>query len=151
QAHRRGAIAVASVVVAFHGVAFAFSLAVRPVYLDRYTLPALPALLLFAAAALAWRWWPLLLPPVVPAPFFPLWESAHPVDRDPWKQAAALVRAEAQPGDLLLVAYGWTREAMRYYLRGTGVRVLPDDWDWKPNRDIADVEAARRVWLLESI
>jgi len=87
---------------------FALSWLVRPLYVDRYTVPALPAVLLLVAAGLLTFRSVLPLPLTVALLAIPIVPGlanyyATPVNEQ-WREAAAYVDAQAQPGDIVVFA-----------------------------------------------
>jgi mannosyltransferase len=98
---------------------------VRPLYLDRYTIAAVPALLLLLAVALdaADR----LIPPVVATALLAVSIApglgayyARPVNEQ-WREVAALIAAEGRAGETIILApaeRGGLRSTLTWYYRG---------------------------------
>ncbi len=89
-------------------IPFILSWTVEPLYIDRYTVPALPAILLLVAAGLLALRSVLPLPLTVALLAIPIVPGlanyyATPVNEQ-WREAAAYVDAQAQPGDIVVFA-----------------------------------------------
>ena len=91
-----------------------------PVYVDRYTIPALAGLILFLA-------WSLSIMPLrlraaaVALLLIPTGLVLHGyyagMDKDPWRETAAEVHALNKPGDVLVVARSYAMPAFLHYYR----------------------------------
>lgn len=111
------------------GALFVLSLLVRPMYLDRYTLSASPALYLLIACGL-WAARPALPMAlalgafvILAAPGLQLFYLRD--NNEQWREAAAYVAASEQPGDALLLAPDSKDEAWAWYYRGALPRCSP--------------------------
>jgi len=124
---------------------------VSPIYVDRYTIPAVAAVALLLA-------WSLRM--------FPVWGRAvasgilllftvhtfylyHTgLDKDPWREAASEVARRARDGDRVLLVKHYTRDAFGYYFTPPpGVRVIsPRTTDGIP----PELEDADRIILVKS-
>ena len=94
--------------------------ALTPVYVDRYTIPALAGFILFLA-------WSLSIMPLrlraaaVALLLIPTGFALHGyyagMDKDPWRETAAEVHALNKPGDVLVVARSYAMPAFLHYYR----------------------------------
>lgn len=144
-------------------IAFAVSFA-TPVYLYRYFLVCLPALILFVASGFARLrpvWLGIGLAAVALALSIRTVESCQPdckIRYDDWKAAAAYVQARSRPGDAVVFYPAEVRTPLAHYLRGTRPRLLvPVRWgliggaaEGASSLDTAMREVGRyqRVWLV---
>ncbi len=145
-------------------LAFAISYATAPVYLYRYFLVCLPALVLLASAGLA-RLRPVWLGAALVAGALPLSAgtaaACQPyckIRLDDWEAAAAYVEARSLPGDAILFYPAEVRTPLAHYLEGERPRLLfPARWDLLGGaaEGAATLDAAmrtvgrhRRVWLV---
>ncbi len=144
-------------------LAFAFSY-VSPVYLYRYFLFSLPALVLLVASGFA-RLRPLWLG--IALAVFASALSARAVERcqpdcelrrDDWRGASAYVQAQQRAGDAIVVYPQELRTALDHYLGATRPRLLyPARWgltgsaaegDASLTQALASLGGDRRVWLV---
>jgi len=130
---------------------WAFSKLVAPILTARYTIPALAAALLLAAAGIAqlraaFRAGALavllVLTGVTLAQYYTL------VDKDPWRQTAEFLERESRAGDVIVVFPKWTYRPLGYYLEApAGVRVAVP----RSDEDLSGLAlGAERIWLVES-
>jgi mannosyltransferase len=144
--------------------AFAISFA-QPVYLYRYFLISLPALVIFVAAGLARirRLW-LLVPAVAAAVALSTYETAActpgcVIGQDDWRSAAAHIEAHARPGDGIIFSPGELRTPFVHYLQPSQrpQLVYPARWlleggpaEGAPTlaRAIAVARSHPRIWLV---
>ncbi|GAA1014996.1 hypothetical protein Aple_052410 [Acrocarpospora pleiomorpha] len=106
---------------------FAISYAVAPMYVDRYTFVAAPALALLAGLALDRFSRPAMAAALVLVLFlaWPAHQELRARDGhlDDYPAAVDLMRARSRPGDAMMFAHKSIREGFVYYGEGT----LPDD------------------------
>jgi 4-amino-4-deoxy-L-arabinose transferase-like glycosyltransferase len=143
--------------LALHGAAFLLvpwvvSALLTPVFVPRYTLPALGAILLALAWALSRVRRPGLRAAAIAAFALlsarPLPDYYRALDKDPWRQTAALLRELTEPGDALLVDTHFAGVALRYYFRPPdGVRMAETG---RRSPAPAWLPEARRVWHVTS-
>ncbi len=156
-------------------VSYGFSLAVRPVFLERYLIPCLAPLVLLAAEGLAgiarWRG-PTRWLAVVGLALVLIW-SWRSVSSwygarggEQWREATAYVVGEAQPGDAALFYAWFVDQPFAYYRDKLGAPPYPEmlnlaagDYPAGGCTTMPDPDAARlaalpdaypRVWLLLS-
>ena len=145
-------------------VAFAISYA-KPVYLYRYFLVCLPALVVLVAAGLA-RIRPLWIavPVVIGGAFASTWTTvsctpACVIGHDDWRAAAAYVAARARPGDGVIFDPGELRTPFAYYLPPAQRPrlVYPSRWLLEggpaigastPAEAVARARSSKRVWFV---
>lgn len=122
-----------------------------PILTARYTIPALAAALILAAAGIAqlrgaFRAGALAIVLVLTgaalADYYTL------VDKDPWRQTAEYLESESRAGDVIVVFPRWSYRPLGYYLAAPpDVRVAVP----RSEEDLAGLAAAaERVWLVES-
>lgn len=148
-------------------LAGAFVVSLRhPVFMDRYLIECLPALLLLAAWALTVvrpRWLMGLLTALV---LVGAGRSLHvyygTAAKEDWRGAEAAVAAQAAPGDGMVFLIGAGSDPFTYYARRGGhadlmaKTVYPEQRNeaWTPAPEPAAMERAaeqhRRMWLIES-
>jgi mannosyltransferase len=144
--------------------AFAISFA-KPVYLYRYFLVSLPALVVLVAAGLAriGRAW-IVVPVVLAAVALSTRTTAActpgcVIGQDDWRSAAAYVDSELRPGDGVLFDPGQLRTPFAHYLPPARLpRLLfPARWPLEggrvdgastPAAALIRARSARRVWLV---
>jgi mannosyltransferase len=137
--------------VCFLLVPWLVSRTVTPVFNSKYTCPSMPALIL----ALAWGLSTapavarraiiavLLLMTVLPLSYY-----YTKVDKDPFRQAAEIVRGQVESGDVVLLNPGWTRRVFGYYFTPPpGVRL--ETPAGRARLDVVLLDA-KRVWEVRS-
>ena len=143
-------------------VPFALSHLVQPLYLTRAAIAAsLPFVVLAGAglSLLARRppilWTTLVLTLLLAAG--DLWRQATTIEKEPWREVAALVDATALPGELVLFDSGLGRDHvyMRYTRRtDLDLRAFPPERRAPTQADLMQLEALAsgrpRVWLVRS-
>jgi mannosyltransferase len=113
-------------------ISLALSVLVRPLFLDRYLLVVLPALVLLAGAAIARLPWILRAGAVVAMSLAGVlwlmqgWHGGY--EKEDWRSASAYVMAEASPSDAIAFHQPWAAQPLYYYV---GQR---DQWDFVPTR-----------------
>jgi mannosyltransferase len=145
-------------------VAFAVSYA-KPVYLYRYFLVCLPALVVLVAAGLA-RIRPLWIavPVVAAGAFASTWSTvsctpACVIGHDDWRAAAAYVATRVRPGDGVIFDPGELRTAFDYYLPAARRPrlVYPSRWLLEggpvigastPAEAAVRARSSKRIWLV---
>lgn len=144
----------------------AFTLSVaKPVYLYRYFLVSLPALVVLVAAGLArlGRLW-VVVPAVLAAAALSTRTTVActpgcVIGEDDWRSAAAYVEARARPGDTLIFVPRELRTAFAHYTQASRrPRLLyPARWPLRGGRRegeatlsdaLARARSAERVWLV---
>lgn len=145
-------------------VAFLASYA-TPLYLYRYFLASLPALVLLAAAGFAQlrpRWLGIALALVALGLSGRTVEGCQPdckIRHDDWEAASAYVAANVRPGDALIVYPEQIRTGMHRYLQGERRPQLlyPASWELAGGAKVGDDDLAsalervgryERVWLV---
>jgi mannosyltransferase len=113
-------IVLLSLLLAFILTPWAISKIITPIYLYKYTAPALGAVLVLLAYALS-------LIPMKPRiviivtlavlHIVPLYDSFAKVDKDPWRQTAAFVEKECKPNDMILLMPFYVASSFKYYYR----------------------------------
>jgi hypothetical protein len=103
-------------------IPFVLSLALRPMYVHRYTIAAAPALYLLVACA-AWSV-RRLIPPMLALGLFaaaivpPLYAYYARPYNEQWREVAAHVASAALPGDAMMIAPARFDEGWYWYFRG---------------------------------
>ncbi len=145
-------------------VAFVLSYVRDPVYLYRYFLVCLPALVLLVAAGFARLrplWLGIALTALACALSVRTVEGCRPdckIRHDDWEAAVADLRARIRPGDAIVVYPAEVRTPLDHYLGGERPRLLyPERWgllgDETEGHDsleaaVRDVGEHPRVWLV---
>jgi hypothetical protein len=122
-----------------------------PIYVDRYTIPALAGVILL----LAWSvsrlpMWPrvILITALLIIHGYALHSYYTKLDKEPWREAARYVAEMAQPGDVIVLNASFTRSVFQYYFTG------PDDVlilaPWKTEDIPTALDAAERIVLIQS-
>jgi mannosyltransferase len=91
---------------------------ITPVYVDRYTIPALAGFVIALAWALSemGRWLrAVALALLMGLTALALYGYYTGLDKDPWRQTAEDVRALVKPGDLIAVTPNYTLQPFLYY------------------------------------
>jgi mannosyltransferase len=142
-------------------VAFAASYA-APVYLYRYFLVCLPALVLLVSAGFA-RMRPLWLGVALAAAAFALSvrtvESCQPgckIRHDDWRAAAQYLEARTRPGDAIVVYPAQVRTPLDHYLGQRPRLLYPNRWELDGGGSdggdlpaaLRNVRAYSRIWLV---
>ncbi|HVM30287.1 MAG TPA: glycosyltransferase family 39 protein [Candidatus Limnocylindrales bacterium] len=113
-------------------LSLAISILVRPLFLDRYLLVALPGLTLVAGAVIARLSVSLRAGAVVAMSLASvLWLLQgwhHGYEKEDWRSASAYVMAEASPDHAIAFHQPWAAQPLYYYV---GQR---DQWDMIPER-----------------
>ncbi|MFB3815577.1 MAG: glycosyltransferase family 39 protein [Terriglobales bacterium] len=144
---------------------------VRPVFLPRYLIVCLPALVLLVAAGFASfreRW--MAAPVLALTLWFAIvglrsyYREDFDLTREDFRGVAQYVAAHAQPGDIILFHNGQGRFAYEYYANrlpgvkptivfpGRGAEVAWGDFMGSPKPDVLQTPAAegRRIWMVFS-
>jgi mannosyltransferase len=151
---RGGGIGV-RLLLAWAVVPFVVLLAVssaKPLFLDRYLLMVVPAVVLLAAAGIA-----RLRPPLrtlaalafVAMHLAGVVRASRTPSSEDWRGASAIVRAEARPGDAIACWVDFTCVAMDYYVAGPPIVWLAGALD-DPAAVSAILAAHPRIFLLLS-
>ncbi|MBU0508154.1 glycosyltransferase family 39 protein [bacterium] len=91
---------------------------ITPVYVDRYTIPALLAVLLalgWALSVFSLRWRAIAFAVVLVLTALVLRHYYTGLDKDPWRQAAETVELRARSGDKIVIIKSYVKEAFTYY------------------------------------
>ncbi len=103
-------------------------------FVDRYSIGALPAILLLVAAGLRRVKFKLVGAALVATVMVLSWSTLRTyyrdVTREQWREAADLVQSRARAGDLVILYKGFTQPVFAHYLRRTDLEVQPF---WPPS------------------
>jgi mannosyltransferase len=146
RADNRGLFLCLALGFAFAPLLWIASYVLTPLYVHRFTIPALVALLLIlgwvlASLKLRWRMAALLIYLLLTAPaLFAYYTKA---DKEPWRRTAELVREQVRPGDAIVLNASYTRSAFEYYFPAMpGVAVIAP---WSLDEIPAALDSARNV------
>ena len=148
---RRAALLLLTVVLACVAAPWLISVTVTPVYVVRYTLPALAAVII----ALAWVFsrLPIAVRSLLVAIFLVLSGVAlnqyyFGLDKEPWRETAQFVTEKARPGDLVALQASYVRQVFTYYFHApAGVQVCAP---WLNTEIPEAVDSASRIILVQS-
>jgi mannosyltransferase len=146
-----GLYLLVALILGFLVAPWVISRVLTPVFVVRYTIPALAAFLIL----LAWALFALAVPlrVIALAVFFAL--TAYTLhgyytglDKAPWREVAKLVREEVRPGDMVVLNAFYISEVFNYYFRvPNGVTVAAPQFI----EDIpASLDSAPRIWLVQA-
>lgn len=135
------------------------SLAITPLHQDRYLIPILPAWLLLIAWAITRVRFPaiqaVILLVLMGFGTTGILRSIQTIEKERWREAAALVEAEADPGDTLLFnAYFCLQGPWRLYVTREDLNtvMMPRFERWVNDANIGEVtpavEGLDRVWYI---
>lgn len=147
----RGILLMLALIATCVGAPWILSQIVTPVYVIRYTIPALIGVMIL----LAWALDKLPRPLRFLAAVVFLGMTVHAlygyyagVDKDPYRETAALLRNRVEPGDLVILQASYSRDAFSYYFHAPdGVHVIaPRPHDAIPS----EIAAANRIFVVRS-
>ena len=124
---------------------------VTPIYVLRYTIPALSAFVVLLGWALTelkpvWRRGLVVVLGVLMV--IPLYHYYTKIDKDPWRQTAGIVQGQLKSGDNVVYYNGLSRAPFEYYC------VLPAGVQTLPISNLEDLASAtnraQRIWLILS-
>ena len=148
---RRGMLLLLAVVFGAVIAPWIISKLLTPVYVDRYTIPALAAVVI----AVAWvllqlrpRMRVLLLSAFLALNVFALTRYYSYVDKEPWRETAQFVSERARAGDLVVMGTAYTRDVFTYYYHAPEGVTVASPWSVK---DIhSNVNTASRIILVQA-
>lgn len=147
----RGLLVLLSILLAFIAAPWVTSRLLTPIYVDRYTIPALAGIVLGLGWALCQFPRPLRVILVVVwlvLSGFTLGKYYTGLDKEPWREAAQWVQRNAQPGDVVILNAFYTRDTFSYYFHDyPGVRVIAPRTGDRVPQSLLD---ARHVLLVQS-
>lgn len=122
-----------------------------PIYVHRYTIPALTAVILilgWTVASLKASFRTIVTVSLVLLFIFPLYHYYTKIDKDPWRQTVEILRSRLQTGDRVVVHRSFNRSVFEYYFdHPKNIPVL------YPN-NAADLqkhlESRGRIWLVRA-
>jgi len=127
------------------------SILVTPIYVDRYTIPTLAAVIIMLGWALNSLQRPLrilamsiLMLLSIP----PLFTYFSGTDKDPWRETCGILNSQLRSGDVILAYPEFDLDPLHYYLRPPpDVRVFsPQD-----HQDIVSaLRSSRAIWLVRA-
>jgi hypothetical protein len=136
----------------------AMSLAIQPLWVDRYLIGVLPALVVVAAGAikaLPWRW--AILSVLVALSLVGVNNWYVSGTKDDWRGAAAYVEAQAQPTDGVIIWPNYYRLPFAYY-SAVGQPLYPSTpWSqlylptWGMSIDLPQDVRNDRIWLVRNV
>jgi mannosyltransferase len=138
-------------IACFIGGLWIISLTITPVYVDRYTIPALPAVMILLGWAIA-KFSPFLrtLAAVIfiGLTVYTLHGYYSGSDKDPYREATAIVSNQVRSGDVIVMHAAYARDVFNYYFQAPeGVRVIsPYSYDEIP----AGLHSAKRIFVVRS-
>ena len=115
---RRGLYLCAMLFFAFVPLLWIVSHVVAPLYVPRFTIPALAAVLMvlgWSAASMRLRWRVAVLSIYLLLTAQALSAYYTKTDKDPWRRTALVVREETRPGDAIVINASYARAAFDYY------------------------------------
>jgi mannosyltransferase len=113
-------IVLLSLLLAFMLTPWAVSNIITPIYLYKYTAPALGAVLVLLAYALSlipMKPRIVIIVALVVLHAAPLYQAYTMVDKDPWRQTAAFIGKECKPNDMILLMPFYVASSFKYYYR----------------------------------
>jgi mannosyltransferase len=117
-----------------------------PLYVHRFTIPALAAVVLILGwgfAAMKWRWRVGVLSVYLLLSMQALFYYYTTTDKDPWRRTAQIVREIARPGDAIIFNASFTQIPFEYYFPiPPNVAVIAP---WSMEEIPAGLDAAPRV------
>lgn len=107
-----------SLALSFLLVPWIISALITPIYLYKYTAPAIVVFLILAGYALSlipWKPRIAALVVLIALNLWPLYENYTRVDKDPWRQTVAYLNANLQAHDMILLDPTYASSPFRYY------------------------------------
>lgn len=127
------------------------SLTVAPIFIARYTIPALLVIIfLMSSSAATLQAIPrvLFVLLILGLTVSPLWDYYTKVDKEPWRETAQFLEERVKPGDVILAYPLYTHDALRHYLPvALRPKFLRGKTDEELNQALADCE---RAWIVTS-
>jgi mannosyltransferase len=137
---------------------FAISKLVAPIYLVRYVIISLPALYILVAVGIMSLGSRLLAVATLTAALAltvsPLAAYYEQTDKEQWREAAAMVQAQARPGDLVIIHADFCKKAFEHYFRRSDVERRPFKYrggvigEAEATQVFPLMEGHDRVWLV---
>jgi mannosyltransferase len=150
---RRGVLWALAIMVTFVAVPFAVSRLLTPVYVPRYTIPALAGVLLLAGAGVVSLRRPWLVVPslilLTAVSALPMLDYYTKVDKDPWREAGAVLQQRTVVGDAIVLSPPYVDHALSRYFQPLAGVVVSRSRDLNEMARLA--RAAGRVWLVEAL
>jgi mannosyltransferase len=118
RADRRSFYLCAMLFFAFVPLLWIVSILLTPLYVHRFTIPALASVMLILGwgfAAMKWRWRVVALCAYLLLTVHALFYYYTMIDKEPWRHTAQIVREIVQPGDAIILNAPYTQVAFEYY------------------------------------
>ena len=138
-----------SVWICFVALPWLLSVTVTPMFVERYTIPFLPLLLIILGWAIAgFEMLPrrIVVALLVVLTAIPVFNYHTKLDKTPWREGAEYLSGKLRSGDLLIWDPGWNDQIGDYYFKTPGgVRnlYLYQDTVIQP-----ELDRAERIWLI---
>ena len=148
---RRGLLLPISIIGACLIVPWLISYVITPLFVARYTIPALIAFIILAAFALSKM--PALLRITVLGILLTL--TTHTLygyytglDKAPWRETVEFVQEHANAGDVVVLNASYTKDVFNYYFQPNGEIGIVAAWTL--NEIPAFLDSANRIWLIQA-
>jgi len=130
---------------------FLISHVLSPVYVERYTIPALAAFLIalgWAVAVLPRVIRVIAVAGIVLLSAYTLREYYSGYDKDPFREAAQYVKERARPGDVVVCHAPYIERTFSYYFRPS--EVIPIMAPWRESEVPIRFGDVSHVWLVQA-
>ena len=149
RASRRGLLFGITVIIGCVVAPWVISRVLTPVYVDRYTIPALAGVILLLAwsvTKLSIRWRAGVVAVYLLLSGYTLYHYYAGLDKDPWRETARYVEQIARPGDVVVLGTPYTKDVFNYYYgRAEEIPLVP----LRQDSALTTIDSAARIILVE--